>query len=186
MRKIAVARPMAHTAPSLDNIWSKLLSVESRLNALIASQPSRVWRVTQQGNFASTTPVAISWEGGQGGDSTGIPVIGGGVYLIRGMLVAAMASPNQNVYTRFAGPAVSNGGIGYQCIEGGTVYTSGIQTATSADCTINMVSSTSGEFKFEGIWQFAASGTLTMTGRISSTTNWAVQGGSYLEVSQVA
>jgi len=163
----------------------KTYDIEQRLNALIAAQPARVWRNTQQGNFTSTSQVAVSWEGGQGGDSTGIPVVAG-TYLVRGMLVAAMGSPNQNVFARFTGPAIASGAIGFQCIEGTTVYTSGICTAINQDCTINMVASTSGEFKFEGIVSFSAGGTFSMAGRISSTTPWACQGGSYLELSQVA
>ena len=164
----------------------KAYSVEARLNALIAAQPSRVWRVTQQGNFTSTSQAPVTWEGGQGGDSTGIPVLSGGTYLVRGQLIAAMASPNQNVYARFTGPAVTSMGIGFQCIEGGTVYTSGIAGAINQDLTINMVGGTSGEFNFQGIVAFSAGGTFSMAGRLSATTNWAVQGGSYLELCQVA
>jgi len=33
---------------------------------------------------------------------------------------------------------------------------------------------------------FSAGGTFSMAGRLSATTNWAVQGGSYLELCQVA
>jgi len=164
----------------------KAYAVEQRLNGLLAVQPARVWRTTQQGNFVSTSQVAISWEGGAGGDSTGIPVLSGATYCVKGMVVAAMGSPNQNVFARFTGPAVSSMTIGFQCIEGTQVYSSGTATAMNQDCTINMVSSTSGEFKFEGIIVFSAAGTLSIAGRISSTTPWAAQGGSYLEASQVA
>jgi hypothetical protein len=167
-------------------MWAKLLDLQNRLNAVSARTPARVWRTTQQANFTSTTPVAITWQGFYGGDATGIPVLSGASYCVKGFLAAAMGSPNQNVYTRFTGPAFASGQLGFQCIEGTTVYTSGTQDTINSDCPINMVAATVGEFKFEGVVSFSAAGTFSMSGRISSTTPWAVQGGSYLEISQVA
>ena len=178
--KIGLARPMSRTAPSIDTVWTKLLAVEQRLNALVSAQSSRVWRVTQQANFVSTTQLAITWEGGQGWDGTAIPVVSG-IYIVRGTLNAAMGSPNQNQFARFTGPSIANMSIGYQCVQGTTVYSSGICTAINQDMTINMVASTQGEFNFQGVVQFNASGDLNMAGRLSSTTPWAVMGGSYLE-----
>jgi hypothetical protein len=167
-------------------VSEKSYDTAQRLDALVAAMPARVWRTTQQGNFASTTPVAITWQGFAGGDSSGIPVLSGATYCVKGMIVAAMGSPNQNCYTRFTGPSTSLVSIGFQCIEGSSVYNSGQCTAMAQDCTINMVASTTGEFKFEGIVAFTADGTLSMNGRISSTTPWAACEGSYLEASRIA
>lgn len=163
----------------------KAYSVEARLAALVAAMPARVWRVTQQANFTSTSQAPVNWEGFAGGDATGIPVLAG-TYCVKGYIMAAMGSPNQNVFARFTGPATSMVGIAYQCIQATTVFTSGQATAMGQDMTINMNAGTQGALKFEGIAVFTAPGTLSLAGRISSTTAWAAMGGTYLEASQVA
>jgi len=154
---------------------------------VIPSTPQRVWRVTQQGNFG-TTQTPLNWEQGSPGIASpvsGIPVLAGN-YMVRGIIFAAMGSPNANQTCLLTGPAVSFMSVGFACFQGNSMYTASYITALASSLTINMTGGGSGYMQFSGLMTFSAAGTLSMAGRAPTAGSpWAAMGGSHLEAAPV-
>ena len=118
---------------------------------------------------------------------TGITVAAA-AYHIRGMIIVKQGGVGPgNQAIQIAGPAISSMNIAFESVEGATIFNSGVATALNTNLPTGAIPlNTTGEFHFDGIIRFSASGATFGLAAICITAgadNWTLGTDSYLELS---
>jgi hypothetical protein len=105
-------------------------------------------------------------------------------YLIRGCVIVIQGGFSVSQAIDFAGPGVSQMNISWNCIEGASIFSSGVQGALGGNLTSgNVPNGTTGQLHFDGTLTFSSAGTFGMeASSFSGTGTWTLSGDSYLEL----